>query len=278
MEEKPKFPKPMEAFLVIIAGFIFIVLITQLILWFLISQPEQLDETSTTFKLLITLGEIGLIIIPIIYIKNLKLSLKEVFRWNEIPLEIIFWSIIIGFSMSIVGDELDRLVSMVIPAPEFLAELSAALQIHSMLDFVVLFTGAVIAAAFIEESIIRGFLQKSLETHQDVTKAVIYASLAWTIIHGMLYWAIQIFLLGILLGILAWRSNSIFPSAIGHAINNTLALIFNNIQQEELDGIYLWGNHVSPLLLIIAVTGLYFGVKTFYRYYGRPNQNNFSVN
>ena len=278
MEEKPNFPKPMEAFLVIIAGFIFIVLVTQLVLWFFISQPEQLQETSTTFKLLITLGEIGLIVIPIIYIKKLKLSLKVVFRWNAIPLEIVFWSIIIGLSMSIVGDELDRLVSLIIPAPEFLAELSAALQINSVLDFVILFTGAVIAAAFVEESIIRGFLQKSLETHLDVTRAVIYASLAWTIIHGMLYWAIQIFLLGILLGILAWRSNSIYPSVIGHAINNTLALIFNNIHQEKLDGLYLWGDHVSPLLLIIAVAGLYFGVKTFYQYYDRPTQDHFSIN
>jgi len=278
MEEKSRFPKPMEAFLVIIAGFIFVVLITQLFLWLFVSQPEELQETSTIFKLLITLGEIGLIVIPVIYIKNLKLSLKETFRWNPVPLEIVFWSIIIGISMSIVGDELDRLISLVIPAPEFLAELSAALQINSMLDLIILFTGAVVAAAFVEESIIRGFLQKSLETHREVTQAVIYASLAWTIIHGVLYWAIQIFLLGILLGILAWRANSILPSVIGHAINNTFALVFNNIHQEKLDGLYLWGGHVSPLILLLAMAGLFYGVKSYYQYYGRPGPNHFSIN
>jgi len=278
MEEKSRFPKPMETFLVIIAGFIFVVLTTQLLLWLFVSQPEEHQKTSTIFKLLITLGEIGLIVVPIIYIKNLKLSLKDTFRWNPISLEIVFWSIIIGISMSIVGDELDRLISLVIPAPEFLAELSAALQIHSMLDLLILFTGAVVAAAFVEESIIRGFLQKSLETHLDVTRAVVYASLAWTIIHGVLYWAIQIFLLGILLGILAWRANSILPSVIGHAINNTFALVFNNIHQEKLDGLYLWGDHVSPLILLLAMAGLFYGVKSFYRYYGRPGPNHFSIN
>lgn len=278
MNEKSRSPKPMAAFLVIIAGFIFVVFISQLFLLLVVAQPEELQKTSTIFKLLITLSEIGLIVIPIFYIKYLKLSLKETFRWNPIPLEIVLWSIIIGISMSIVGDELDRLVSLVIPAPEFLAELSAALQINSMLDLIILFTGAVVAAAFVEESIIRGFLQKSLETYQDVTRAVIYASLAWTIIHGVLYWAIQIFLLGILLGILAWRASSILPSVIGHAINNTLALIFNNIQQEKLDGLYLWGDHVSPLLLLLAMAGLYYGVKSFYRYYDRPDHNHFSIN
>jgi membrane protease YdiL (CAAX protease family) len=278
MEEKGRFPKPMEAIVVIIAGFIFVVLITQLFLWLFVSQPEELQETSTIFKLLITLGEIGLIVVPIIYIKKLKLSIKDSFRWNPISLEIVFWSIIIGISMSIVGDELDRLISLVIPAPEFLAELSSALQINSMLDLIILFTGAVVAAAFVEESIIRGFLQKSLETHLDVTRAVVYASLAWTIIHGVLYWAIQIFLLGILLGILAWRANSILPSVIGHAINNTFALVFNNIHQEKLDGLYLWRGHVSPLILFLAMAGLFYGVKSFYRYYGRSGPNHFSVN
>jgi len=278
MEEKPRFPRPLEAFLVIIAGFIFIVLLTQIFLWVFVSQPEELEETSTTFKVLITLGELGLIVIPLIYIKNLHLSLKDTFRWNSIPSEIVFWSVIIGFSISVLGDEMDRLVSMIIPAPEFLAEISAAMQINSTLDLLILVTGAVIAAAFIEESIIRGFLQKSLEKYQDVTRAVIYASLAWTIIHGMLYWAIQIFLLGIILGLLAWRSNSIFPSVIGHAINNTLALIFNNIQQENLEGIYLWGDHVSPLFLILAVAGVFFGVKYFYQYYGKIPQNPYTLN
>jgi len=186
--------------------------------------------------------------------------------------------VIIGFSISILGDELDRIVNIIIPAPEFLAEISAVLQINSTLDLLILVGGAVIAAAFVEESIIRGFLQKSLEKYQDVTRAVIYASLAWTIIHGMLYWAIQIFLLGIILGLLAWRSNSIFPAVIGHAINNTLALIFNNIQQDNLKGVYLWGDHVSPLFLILAAAGVYFGVKYFYQYYGNRPQNPYSLN
>lgn len=278
MEEKSRFPRPIEAFLIIIVGSIFVFLLKELFLWHFTGEAEQSLTRSTLFKYLIIPIEIGFIIFPLIYIKKLQFSHREVFRWNPIPLEIVFWSIIIGISMSIVGDELDRLVSLVIPAPEFLAELSAALQINSILDLIILFTGAVVAAAFVEESIFRGFLQKSLETHQDVTRAVIYASLAWTIIHGVLYWAIQIFLLGILLGILAWRASSILPSVIGHAINNTLALIFNNIQQEKLDGIYLWGDHVSPLLLFLAVAGIYFGVKSFYRYYDRPDQNHFSIN
>jgi membrane protease YdiL (CAAX protease family) len=272
------FPKPIEAFLVIIASFFFVVLIIQAFIFLFMPNPQELSQSSTSMKILITFGELGLIVIPLMYIKRKQFSFTTVFRWNVIPWKMIIWSIVIGFCISFIGDEMDRLVNLLIPAPEFLGEITEALQIQSFSDFVVLFIGAVLAAAFVEESIIRGFLQISLEKHQDVTRAVIYASLAWTIIHGMLYWAIQIFLLGIILGLLAWRSNSIVPSFIGHAINNAMALLFYNVDQRNFEGIYLWGDHVSPLILILAIAGLIYGIRAFYQHYQQPPKIPFTEN
>jgi membrane protease YdiL (CAAX protease family) len=278
MQDKENYPKPLEAFLIIIASFIFIVLITQSFLWLFLSDPSDINKNSFALKMLITFGEVGLIIVPVVYIKSRQLSYRKVFRWNSIPTPLYLWSFIIGLSLSVIGDELYRLINLIIPAPEFIGEIADALQISTIGDFFVLFLGAVIAAAFIEESIIRGFLQISLEKYQDVTRAVIYASLAWTIIHGMLYWAIQIFILGIFLGILAWRSNSILPSAIGHATNNAAALLFYNINQDKLAGIYLWGDHVSPLFIILALVGVTMGMKTFYKWYGNKPDLPYSAN
>ncbi len=270
MNDKPVVPRPLEAFLIIIASFIFVILVTQILVMIFIPDLEDVKQNSIALKMLITFGELGLIIVPLLYVKTRQIPYKKIFRWNAIPNPLIAWSFVIGLSISVLGDELDRIVNIFIPAPEMLQEITAALQINSSSDFILLFFGAVIAASFIEESIIRGFLQVSLEKHQDVTKAVIYASLAWTIIHGMLYWAIQIFLLGIVLGLLAWRANSIVPSLIGHATNNTAALLFYNINQKDLSGIYLWGNHVSPIILVVAILGLVQGVKMFYKYYENP--------
>jgi membrane protease YdiL (CAAX protease family) len=278
MEEKQQYPKPIEAFLVIIASFIFIMLVTQSLLLFLSPSPEQINSSSIAIKMLITFGEAGLIVIPLIYIKKKNFSITQVFRWKKIPVHIVLWSILIGLSISIIGDELDRLITMIIPAPDFLGEIAGALRINSLADLLILSIGAVLVAAFIEESIIRGFLQLSLEKYQDVTRAVIYASLAWTIIHGILYWAIQIFLLGIILGLLAWRSNSIFPSVIGHAINNAAALIFYNVNQEVFMGNYLWGEHVSPLFLLAASLGLVWGIRAFYKFYQKWPDLPFSPN
>ncbi|MEJ2537154.1 MAG: type II CAAX endopeptidase family protein [Calditrichia bacterium] len=278
MEEKSQFPRPLEAFLIIIASFFLIVLITQSLLFILVSDPEQINQNSLALKMLITFGEVGLIIVPLVYVKSRGLSYREVFRWNPIPAFLIPWGFAIGLGISVIGDELDRLMNMFIPAPDFLGEISQAMAIHTPVDFIILVFGAVVAAAFVEESIIRGFLQRSLEKHYDVTKAVIYASLAWTIIHGMIYWAIQIFLLGIILGILAWRANSIVPSVIGHATNNAAALLFYNTNQEKFASIYLWGDHVSPIILILGTAGLVFGMRAYYQYYGGRSETPFSPN
>jgi len=270
MNDKSDYPRPLSAFLIIIASFFFVVVVTQIMVLIFIPDLDNMSQNSLAMKMLITFGEVGLILIPLAYVKSRGLSYQKVFRWNAIPAPLILWSLVIGMGISIIGDEMDRLINIIIPAPEFVGEIAEALRIHSTTDFFLLFTGAVIAAAFIEESIIRGFLQTSMEKYQDVTRAIIYASLAWTIIHGMLYWAIQIFLLGIILGLLAWRSNSIVPSVIGHATNNAAALLFYNINIEKYAGFYLWGDHVSPLFLILAILGVVLGIKAFYQHYQRP--------
>lgn len=270
MEEKPGLPKPLEAFLIIIASFFFVVIVTQAMVLLFIPNMEEISKDSVAMKMLITVGEFGLILVPLTYVKSKGLSYRQVFRWKSIPSPLWLWSFVVGISVSIIGDELDRIISFIIPAPEMLGQIAEALAIHSVGDFTLLVIGAVFAAAFVEESVIRGFLQTSLEKYQDVTRAVIYASLAWTIIHGMLYWAIQIFLIGIVFGLLAWRTDSIVPSFIGHATNNAIALLLYNVKEESLKGSYLWGEHVSPLFLVLAIAGLYYGVKKFYDYYRPP--------
>ena len=92
-----------------------------------------------------------------------------------------------------------------------------------------------------------------MEKHwQDITKAVLVTSLGFAMIHLNPGWIIQIYLLGIILGYLAWRTGSIIPGLILHALNNGLALIMQNLQT-PVENIYTWENHVSPLFLSAAI-------------------------
>ena len=131
-----------------------------------------------------------------------------------------------------------------------------------MLYALLLIVATVLIAPFSEEVLFRGFLQQFLEIHwKDVTKAVLITSLFFAGVHMNPGWMIQIYLLGIILGYLAWRTGSVFPGLILHSLNNGLALIMQNVQEPWIN-YYIWRNHVSPLFLLLALFLFFRGYKT----------------
>jgi len=281
MDDQAQVPTPLQATLVIIASFFFAFIFAELLLFpFMPDDPADL-ENSSLVKLMFVVGELGLIILPLFFLKRKGFPIKEIFRWNPVDKNIVLIAIIIGLAMTIVGDELDRLINILFTPPDFLKQLEVSLKINSTLDFILLLIGTVVIASLVEESVFRGFLQVTLEKYQNVTKAVIYSSVFWALIHGILYWAVQIFLIGVILGYLAWRTKSIIPSAICHAINNGMALLFNNTKDVMEGGafysIYEWKEHVSPLILIpsiiILVKGIQFLDRYYFKEYSSPTDN-----
>lgn len=265
--EDRKVPTPLRAILIIIASFFFSIILVQIAIFPFLPDEPDLSQGASIYKFVLILGELGLIIIPYFYLKRKGYPIREIFRWQGFDRDLLLLIVAIGLALSILGDELDRLVNLLVTPPEFLKEVEVMLKINSFSDFILLFLGTVIVAALAEESVFRGLLQNSLEKHQNVTKAVIYSSLAWTMIHGILYWAVQIFLIGIILGYLAWRTRSILPSAICHGINNALALFFLNVESESFLSFYEWRGHVSPLILLPAIFVLIKGIQFLDRYY-----------
>ena len=272
-DDNSKIPTPLQATLIIIASFFFAFILIPILFIPIIPQDQSSIPGSTSIKVLAVVGEFSLIVLPFFYLRRKNFPIKDVFRWKKIDRSIIIVIIPIGLSLSIAGDELDRLINIVFTPPEFLKELELLLKINSFWDFILLILGIVIIAAFVEESLFRGLFQISLEKYQNVNRAVIYSSLAWMIVHGILYWAVQIFLIGIVFGYLAWRTKSIIPAAICHAINNGLALWFNNMDDSSFNSIYEWKGHVNPLILIPVIFILIKGIQFLDNYYLRRSSS-----
>ena len=79
-------------------------------------------------------------------------------------------------------------------------------------------------------------------------------------IHMNPYWFIQIYILGILLGFLAWKTNSVIPPLILHSINNTMAMVFSFTEIEKND-VYIFHGHVAPWFLLFALYAIFRGFK-----------------
>lgn len=274
LEQEKITPTPMQALLVILAALL-VSLVPQLLILFIFPGAEEGTFDPLGLKISLVAGEIGLAIVPLAYIRKYNYSLPDIMRWRKVPGKILFMSVLVGFSMAIVVDELDRLLQMIIPIPEEVNSVMAGtMKIYNGLDFILVVLSAVILAALVEEAVFRGFLQRAIEEHIDVTQAVVYASMAWAIIHFNPYIMVQIFIFGFFLGYITWRADSIIPAVICHAINNALALLYYNFDFTEMLPFYEWRGHVFPLLLLGAVFVAYKGIEYIDRYYRAPSSSN----
>ena len=104
-------------------------------------------------------------------------------------------------------------------------------------------------------------MQKGLErAWDDVTRAILFSSLFFAVIHFNPFWIIQIYLLGVLLGFLAWKTNSIIPCIIFHMIINATSLFFTSIE-DSIEPIILWNGHINPILIFIGIVSFWYGFK-----------------
>jgi membrane protease YdiL (CAAX protease family) len=91
------------------------------------------------------------------------------------------------------------------------------------------FVIAVILAPLWEELTFRGFLLSALsKTRLGFWGAALVANVLWTSLHGTYSWAgvVSVFVAGLILSWLVWRTGSIKPAIVTHAIGNLFALAF----------------------------------------------------
>ena len=209
----------------------------------------------------------ALIIVPaLLYTLKHKYSVAQIFRLRRVNFKVLLISIMLGFAFTIVSDEIDRVVQIFFPLPEQLQNaITAALKIETISDFIIIAFSAVFLASFVEEMLFRGFVQTSLERQFDITKAVMSTALLFVIFHFNPWWSIQVMIFGIILGVVAWKSNSIYPAILMHAINNSIALLMSNINPKYFEW-YVYKNHVSIPILIVAIVATVLGIKLFYRF------------
>ena len=204
----------------------------------------------------------GIILVPPIYYLTIKQKpILKSLRIKLVSIDTLQYSFVLSLGLLIIFDTLDRIIHQIISTPEYIVNLGQIMQPETTLGYVLLFLAVVIVAPIGEEIVFRGFLQKFLEDHwRDTTRAVLVTSLFFAMIHFNPFWTIQIYLLGIVLGFLAWKTKSVVPSIILHSINNGAAYILSILDDTNLN-IYLWNENVSPVFILLGFYFIYIGLK-----------------
>src|SRR4051812_16647448 len=132
---------------------------------------------------------------------------------------------IVALIVLVVGwDLLSRMLGREI-SPGFMVDVLKSAQADGTLWLLLL--AFAVAAPATEELMVRGFLYRGWsESFLGPLGAIVLSSLVWTAMHAQYYdWFLfsEVMSIGLLLGIMRWRSNSTWLTIIMHGINNFAA-------------------------------------------------------
>jgi membrane protease YdiL (CAAX protease family) len=208
-----------------------------------------------------------------LYLRHRGYNPRLLFRLNPVSGRIAALSVALGFALFVIAHEIDRLIAIVLPFPEELQSgLLTVLGANNWQEWIVVILAVVVFAGIFEEMLFRGFVQKSFEQRHEALHAILITTFLFAAIHGLLWWFVQIFILSVFLGWMAWKSESIIPGAIVHAINNLFAVLLINLEVEpqwlfwQSAESTLGEGHVHPFYLLSAIAVICFGFRLFNRF------------
>lgn len=84
-----------------------------------------------------------------------------------------------------------------------------------------------IVPAVAEELAFRGVVLGALRRRMQLPGALVLQALLFALLHGSLFRLLPTFCLGLLLGLLAARTRSLWPAMLAHALNNTILVVLD---------------------------------------------------
>ena len=111
-------------------------------------SPETDSRLLTVLSIFIGQGIIVLPVFTIIYLKNE--SFTQTFRLKPIPLNSVFPIVVLSLGTIILSDEIDRLIGIVLPRPDYVEKLAELFQFNNPLYALLLIFATVLIAPFSE--------------------------------------------------------------------------------------------------------------------------------
>ena len=187
-----------------------------------ISADSIAYETGLIFIYILSFG-----VIILISFKKSGKKFNEVFLFKNVSAGI--WASVIIFSSGfvIISSEIDNLINYILPMPVFLQEIFDSMLGNNYFVISVISVG--ILPAFFEEMFFRGIVLGGFRQNYPQTKAILISSLLFGLIHLNPYQFVTAFLIGIVMGYVLIKTDSILPAMYMHLFNNTLFVIVMRI-------------------------------------------------
>jgi len=212
--EKAQKISPIEAILLVIAGFFLILFAGSFVYWVGIGVTMMLGEV------LLAVLPLVVMILKGVDVKNyigFRLSSRDIMLGVVIGVFLLFFEVIVNNALVSVFGESEAIQR----SNQIIAEVSRTT------DGLILMVATLVLAGICEEFTFRGFLQTAIRGRYPLWVALVVSSLAFGLFHFdlQLVYTISAFLMGLFLGFVYnhWRSYTV--SATAHATLNLIVFI-----------------------------------------------------
>lgn len=151
-------------------------------------------------------------------------SRQAAFRCGSLSRERWLWGIIgaISFAVAVHASIVLLFRCVDFPLPAFRRGYDLSFIPRLPLKWLAVIVSAV-SAGVCEETGFRGYMQQPIEEHHGAVIAILISTIFFTLVHVNKAWSLAgmvpiVFGAGLLLGLLAWSSQSLIPSIIGHLV------------------------------------------------------------
>jgi membrane protease YdiL (CAAX protease family) len=150
-------------------------------------------------------------------------------------------------------------ITVLIPVPDWFDELMSKMVSKDIYSFMTI----VLFAPFFEELIFRGIILDGFLKVYSPRKSIICSSLLFALIHLNPWQAIDAFLIGLFIGWVYYKTQSIIPCILIHFTNNVIAFLIFMFSASDASSISdLIANKVIFISLIASLSVLfYFGIR-----------------
>lgn len=179
---------------------------------------------SIFFKLssVLMVGQLLIIVPTLLWIAIRRLPLQATFRLYPIPARTVLWSILIGFAcwpvVAGMSTLFEKPLSLIGPYPTLPLPSNWVESAAYAITFIVL-------APLTEEPIYRGFILQAW-LRRGMWVGIVLSGFLFGLVHSQIAPLLPLTLLGIVFGLLAYRSQSVLSSIIAHASYNAIATLF----------------------------------------------------
>ncbi len=199
-----------------------------------VAAPTTLSWEVLAQRAVVT--QIGLILSPCLLMAIfLTRSIRQALRLHLVPIDQLAAAIVLAIALhpsyTLLGQAIAGSIQVGSETQRLLESVSAMISAQPLWAILLILA---LLPAVCEELTYRGFIFGGLLRNGGALRAVLMSSLFFGLAHSFLQQSIAATIMGVLLGVIAWRTGSVLCTMLIHVINNSMSVSLGWVTDREI--------------------------------------------